>query len=222
MSYSATSIQEEATELAFANMPTMTSLEIAALADKQHTHVCRDIRVMAERLEADPNLHWHYESTTYIDKQGKQRHMYRLGRDGALTLVTGYDPVPRMRIIKRWQELETKTQPEVTRKEFTKLLDHVLVLVQGMGRLTDAIAERKQLSPYHTSLYRWINERCTFHPNNRALSGALYADWQAWCRERDFFVGTQRRFCDALVAKNLGRFRNSSGARGFVGIDLRD
>ena len=90
-----------------ATFQTMTSREIAGLTGKRHADVMRDIRVMIERLEADADLRWHCETETYADAQGKPREQYRLDRDTTLTLVTGYDPIPRMKIIKRWQELES-------------------------------------------------------------------------------------------------------------------
>ena len=86
----------------------MTSREIAELTGKQHAHIMRDIRAMIERLEADPNLDWHCETEAYLDEQGKVREMYRLDKDTTMCLVTGYDPIPRMRIIHRWQELEAQ------------------------------------------------------------------------------------------------------------------
>lgn len=87
---------------------TMSSREIAELTGKQHAHVMRDIRAMIEKISADPDLDWHCKSETYTDEQGKIREMYRMDKDTTLTLVSGYDAVLRFRIIKRWQELESK------------------------------------------------------------------------------------------------------------------
>lgn len=92
----------------------MTSKEIAELTGRTHSNVMRDIRAMLERLEAASDLNWHCESTTYIDEQGKNRDMYQLDKATTMCLVTGYDPIPRMRIIKRWQELEAKVAPKTT------------------------------------------------------------------------------------------------------------
>ena len=84
----------------------MTSRDIAELTGKQHFHVMRDCRAMIQRLEADPDLGWRWESETYADEQGKERQQYRLDKNTTLTLVSGYDPVIRLRIIQRWQALE--------------------------------------------------------------------------------------------------------------------
>jgi phage regulator Rha-like protein len=66
---------------------------------------------LTERLKAEARLRWYCESETYLDAQGNALEQYRLDRDTTLTLVTGYDPSAWMRIIKRWQELESNAQP---------------------------------------------------------------------------------------------------------------
>lgn len=100
---------------------TMTSREIANLTGKQHSNVMRDIRAMIERFEesadpnldqplgADSNLNWHCETETYADEQGKLRQMYRLDKNTTICLISGYDPIPRMRIIQRLEALESGT-----------------------------------------------------------------------------------------------------------------
>lgn len=93
------------------NVTTMSSREIAELTGKQHSHVMRDCRVLIEQLSVDPNLDWHCKSSTYEDSQGKCRDMYVLDKNTTIVLISGYDAVLRMRIIKRWQELESQ-QPQ--------------------------------------------------------------------------------------------------------------
>ncbi|MEA3639922.1 MAG: Rha family transcriptional regulator [Lamprobacter sp.] len=50
----------------------MTSKEIAELTGKTHAHVMRDIRAMVDRLEADPDLDFRVETTTYTDEGGAE------------------------------------------------------------------------------------------------------------------------------------------------------
>jgi Rha family phage regulatory protein len=81
---------------------TMTSREIAELTGKDHGHVLRDIRAMLESLDLG-------ESTfgcTYFDAQNKERPEFKLPYDETVCLLTGYDAKARMKVIKRWQELE--------------------------------------------------------------------------------------------------------------------
>lgn len=97
------------------DMPlTMTSREIAELTGKEHAHVMRDIRAMMEALSTNPDLDSCAESTTYTGKDGRQYPQYELDKDTCLTLLLGYDAVARMKVVKRWQELERLVdQPKI-------------------------------------------------------------------------------------------------------------
>ena len=106
----------------FAGPLSMTSFEVAELTGKNHAHVMRDIRAMIERLSADPNLDWHCKSETYLDAQGKERQQYRMDKNTSLTLVSGYDPIPRFRIITRWQALEAeRPAPALNPANFSRM-----------------------------------------------------------------------------------------------------
>lgn len=84
----------------------MTSREIAELTGKQHAHVMRDIRSMMDAFERNPDLDFVCNTTTYGGSNGQEYDQYELDKDACLTLLLGYDPVSRMRVVKRWQELE--------------------------------------------------------------------------------------------------------------------
>lgn len=84
---------------------TMTSREIAEVTGKNHADVMRDIRNMVEQLTKAEMLSC-AESTTYTGKDGRQYPQYELDKDTCLTLLLGYDAVARMKVVKRWQELE--------------------------------------------------------------------------------------------------------------------
>lgn len=90
---------------------TMTSLEIAELTGKYHSNVMRDIRVMIEAISMDSDLNPCAKTSTYTGVDGRQYSMYELDKDTCLTLLLGYDAVARMRVIKRWQELEQGLVP---------------------------------------------------------------------------------------------------------------
>jgi Rha family phage regulatory protein len=90
----------------------MSSVEIAELTGKRHDNVVRDIRKLDAALSTSSDLRWYCESGTYVDQKGESRPLYRLDKPSTLTLISGYDPVMRMRIIQRWQELET-VQPKL-------------------------------------------------------------------------------------------------------------
>jgi hypothetical protein len=91
------------------NPKTMSSREIAEVADKRHDHVVRDIRAMLEALEKDvPSF-----GAIYQDAYGRDQQEFRLPKDLTLTLVTGYDVKRRHAINVRWLELEAKEQSNI-------------------------------------------------------------------------------------------------------------
>lgn len=84
---------------------TMTSREIAELTGKQHKDVMRDIRVMVQQLES-ADLRSLVKTSSYTATNGIKYPQYELDKDSCLTLLLGYDVVARMKVVKRWQELE--------------------------------------------------------------------------------------------------------------------
>lgn len=84
----------------------MTSREIADLTDKRHSDVMRDIRVMMAALEQNADLRSVCISNTYVGENEQTYPQYELDKDTSLNLLLGYDAVARMKVIKRWQELE--------------------------------------------------------------------------------------------------------------------
>ena len=90
------------------NVQTMSSKEIAELTGKRHDHVLRDIDNIVKSLS--PELGLGFKSSTYKDSTGKSNRCYQMDKDSTLCLITGYDVNARMRIIKRWQELEAQAQ----------------------------------------------------------------------------------------------------------------
>ncbi|MDR3064709.1 MAG: phage antirepressor KilAC domain-containing protein [Comamonas sp.] len=89
---------------------TMSSREIAELTGKDHFHVMRDLRVMHGQLgdlfggSIHPWIH---------PQNGQTYDEYLLDKDTSLTLLLGYDPVARMKVVKRWQELEAQQAPRL-------------------------------------------------------------------------------------------------------------
>jgi Rha family phage regulatory protein len=120
---------------------TMTSREIAELTGKQHKNVVRDIRNMVEQIPAGSDLSWLCESTTYTDAQGKERTQYILDYDATMTLVTGYNVELRLRIVRRWRELETGAAPVAQVAPPVSLLEEQERRITMSERMID-IAER--------------------------------------------------------------------------------
>lgn len=90
----------------------MTSLQIAEITGKQHSHVMRDIRLLCQQLDNEGESN--FGLANYNDEQGKERPMYIMDKKGSLCLASGYDAKLRMSIINRWEELElNKPQFEI-------------------------------------------------------------------------------------------------------------
>ena len=82
---------------------TMTSREIADLTGKEVSHVNRDIRKMLDELKKDDPCLDHPKEDK--DSRGYTT-CFHLRRELTDCLLTGYSASARMRVIKRWHELE--------------------------------------------------------------------------------------------------------------------
>lgn len=87
-----------------ADIPTMTSREIAELTGKEHKNVMRDIRNMLDALKKD-RLSF---ERIYKDGAGRDQQEYALDRELTLTLVSGYDIPLRHRVVTKLAELEAR------------------------------------------------------------------------------------------------------------------
>ncbi|RLD57078.1 MAG: phage regulatory protein/antirepressor Ant [Bacteroidetes bacterium] len=101
-----------------ANKQSMSSREIAELTGKQHKHVLRDIETLNVNYEklGLPKL----ERSSYRNEQNKEQPQFLLSRIQTFDLMTGYSVELRIKINRRWEELEQKaidfTNPETVLK----------------------------------------------------------------------------------------------------------
>lgn len=84
----------------------MSSREIASLTGKRHNNVKRDVLAMLAELKADALNFEHI----YHDSQNREQVEYLLDRDHVDCLLTGYSAGMRMKVIRRWRELEQQGQ----------------------------------------------------------------------------------------------------------------
>lgn len=119
------------------NIPVaMSSREIAELTSKRHDHVLRDIDNLLESLS--PELGNGFQSSTYVSGDPPREYrQYLMDRDSSYCLVAGYDANSRMRIIKRWQELESKASQSIPSTPAPSL---PLTLAQLQPEVTAALA----------------------------------------------------------------------------------
>lgn len=122
----------------------MTSREIAEITGKQHKHVLRDIDAILETLS--PELGLGFKSSTYKDSSGKENRQFELDRDSAYCVVAGYDANARMKIIKRWQELEAAATngAMVLSAEERRIYAMIDRLTQGVSSRIDSVEATMQ------------------------------------------------------------------------------
>lgn len=100
---------------------TMSSREIAGLTGKRHADVLRDIKNLVEGLDAE--LRSGFKLTTYKDANGQDRPLFDLDKEASMCLVSGYDANTRMKIIKRWQELEeSNKKPTIANPQIAAMM----------------------------------------------------------------------------------------------------
>ena len=88
------------------NTQTMSSREIAELTNKEHRNVTADIEKLMNELGGVLKI----QHTTYVNDQNKQEYkMYLLDKESTLVLISGYSAEIRLKIIRRWQELENNS-----------------------------------------------------------------------------------------------------------------
>ncbi|MGP5535343.1 Rha family transcriptional regulator [Psychrobacter celer] len=95
------------------NIKTMSSREIAELTSKRHDHVCRDIDNLNKNYEqmSLPKVGEGYY--THPNTGNQQHRQFLLSKEQTIDLITGYRADIRIRINRRWAELERQAQPQI-------------------------------------------------------------------------------------------------------------
>lgn len=99
---------------------TMNSREIAELCNKDHRHVLRDIDDLNATYAtmALPKV----GQSNYIADNGQSYRQYLLNKEQTIDLITGYRIEIRIRINRRWQELEAQVSAPVIPQNFADAL----------------------------------------------------------------------------------------------------
>lgn len=107
---------------------TMTSIEIAEIAEKRHADVLTSIKKMEPTwLKIGER---NFSLAEYEDKQGKKRPMYILDRKETLFVISKYNDEVRGKIILRWEELEKQNRKPAPAIDFTNP-DNILKIVEN-------------------------------------------------------------------------------------------
>ena len=92
---------------------TISSLEIAEITGKQHSHVMRDIRSLLEQGVNESNFGLKLRINDLGHGRKREDPYYSLTPKGCLILASGYDPLLREKIIDRLEMLEKQNASKV-------------------------------------------------------------------------------------------------------------
>jgi putative DNA primase/helicase len=68
----------------------------------------------------------------------------------------------------------------------------------------------------------WLSECCLVRSTHYATLGELFASWKGWAECAGEFVGSQKRFGQALETRGFEpRRQGGTGRQGFDGIGLK-
>ncbi|MGV6875945.1 phage antirepressor KilAC domain-containing protein [Pseudochelatococcus sp. B33] len=189
---------------------TMSSREIAELTGKEHKHVIRDIQVMLTAVmpgwEKDgPKLGHQGIAITY-DNRGYVSEI-RLPKDLTITLVAGYDANLRLKIIRRWMELEgAAKKPAAPEFPIPQTFAEALMLAANQAAQIEhqkgAIAEMKPKAEFHDDVASAVNAQ-TFMDIAKAF-GTGRTRFTRWLRARSFVMENLRPYQQYIDA---GYFR---------------
>ncbi|WP_460484290.1 phage antirepressor KilAC domain-containing protein [Capnocytophaga sp. HP1101] len=113
---------------------TMSSREIAELTGKEHRHVLRDCENLNENYEnmGMPKI----GQTPYTHPQNGQTYReYRLTKIQTFDLMTGYSTELRIKVNRRWAELEAQSTSPALPKTYKEALQSLLIEVEEKERL---------------------------------------------------------------------------------------
>jgi len=140
---------------------TMSSREIAFLTEKRHDHVLRDCDELNEGYESLglPKI----GESTYKAENGHTYREYRLTRMQCFDLMTGYSRELRIKVNRRWEELEKKERAGLP-TSYADALRQLAAVVEQNEQQQKRLDEAAQWY----SIKRWAKEHTT--------------DWRAYRR----------------------------------------
>jgi len=145
---------------------TMSSREIASLTGKQHKHVLEDCDELNESYRKMELAE--ISADYYKDTKNREQREYRLTRMQCFDLMTGYSRELRIKVNRRWEELEKKERAGLP-TSFADALRQLAAVVEQNEQQQKRLDEAAQWY----SIKRWAKEHGT---NWRAYRwGALKA-----------------------------------------------
>ena len=164
------------------NNQTMSSREIADLCNKDHRHVLRDIDDLNATYEvmALPKV----GQSNYTADNGQSYRQYLLNKEQTIDLITGYRADIRIRINRRWQELEAQASAPVIPATLSEALrlaaDQAELIEHQQSRLALVEPKAAALDVIDSSIGS-LNVRDTAKtlgiPQNKFVNWCIAHDW---------------------------------------------
>lgn len=164
------------------NNQTMSSREIAQLCNKDHRHVLRDIDDLNATYEvmALPKV----GQSNYTADNGQSYRQYLLNKEQTIDLITGYRADIRIRINRRWQELEAQASAPVIPATLSEALrfaaDQAELIEHQQSRLALVEPKAAALDVIDSSIGS-LNVRDTAKtlgiPQNKFVNWCIAHDW---------------------------------------------
>lgn len=214
------------------NIKTMSSREIADLCNKEHRNVCRDIDTLNESYEQMGLLKVEQGYYTLQNTGNQQHRQFLLSKEQTIDLITGYRADIRIRINRRWQELEQQVSASspVTPAlpNFTNPADAAIAWAAEYKAKEIAQAQVIELQPKAEALAR-ISQSvgATGIRETAKAVGMKQNDFVAWCVDDTKPVCRRFMYRDDRGVLNAYSHRTSAGLmtqklQSFVGHDGRD
>ena len=176
---------------------TMSSREIAQLCEKQHGHVCRDIEQLNQTY-AQLGLSKIGQGYYTHPSTGSQQHReFLLTKEQSIDLVTGYRTDIRIRINRRWAELEAQNNSPAL-PNFADPVQAARAWADAMELQQKAIAQVAELQPKASALDAITHAKGNSNIRDTAKAlGAKQSDFISWCLKHGWLY---RDDCERLKA----------------------
>lgn len=206
---------------------TMSSRELAQLCDKEHRNVLRDIDLLNETYThmGLPKIEQGYY--THPSTGSQQHREFLLTKEQSIDLVTGYRADIRIRINRRWAELEAQNSAPAL-PNFADPVQAARAWADAMERQQQAIAQVAELQPKAQALEVISHSTGSLGIREAAKAvGMGQNEFVAWCVDKNKPVTSRFMYRDDAGVLHAYSHRIDAGMmteklNTFVGGDGRD
>ena len=206
---------------------TMSSRELAQLCDKEHRNVLRDIDLLNETYThmGLPKIEQGYY--THPSTGSQQHREFLLTKEQSIDLVTGYRADIRIRINRRWQELEAQNNSPAL-PNFADPVQAARAWADAMELQQKAIAQVAELQPKAQALEVISHSTGSLGIREAAKAvGMGQNEFVAWCIDKNKPVTSRFMYRDDAGVLHAYSHRIDAGMmteklNTFVGGDGQD